>query len=255
MCGSTDSPDPLMFIEAYRLRSLYCLVKPVRGSNVEGIELFDCLLNIKEDPDEAQQSQAEWQSLLDTAIARGVDYPSSATKGSNVHDYNMPSVTDIALTYVAGFIARKIQKWTSCQTCRSSAITNKSGAEREKMIDLLSKGYLLYPSEQLFSLLHALETAIMTTFAENRVCGDSFQIISENILKQELNFIGCVEHKKVLTKQTVKYFSIMRAKIVCKKHNALFDKAKQKEKAYRKLSKLVGNADHVGNSKKKAKTK
>ncbi|XP_029668203.1 uncharacterized protein LOC115238478 [Formica exsecta] len=46
--GSSGHSDPLLFIQIYRLMSFYSLVKPPKGSNVEGSEMFDTLLDSKD---------------------------------------------------------------------------------------------------------------------------------------------------------------------------------------------------------------
>ncbi|KAK3918962.1 UPF0223 protein, partial [Frankliniella fusca] len=47
-CGSSDHPDPKMFIEVYRLLTFYSLVKPPRGSNVKGGDVLSSLLELKD---------------------------------------------------------------------------------------------------------------------------------------------------------------------------------------------------------------
>jgi len=62
ICGSTTKPDPLMFIQVYRLLCFYSLVKPPKGSNVEGTEIFKSLL-AEEDFDVPGNSAAEWETF------------------------------------------------------------------------------------------------------------------------------------------------------------------------------------------------
>ncbi|KAJ1522466.1 hypothetical protein ONE63_001656 [Megalurothrips usitatus] len=44
-CGCGSHPDPLQFIQVYRLLSVASLVKPPRGSNVTGAEMLEALLS------------------------------------------------------------------------------------------------------------------------------------------------------------------------------------------------------------------
>jgi len=128
MCGSTDNPDPLLFIEVYRLRSLYNLVKPVRGSNVEGIDLFKSLLDVKEDATETIQNQKEWAEILEIAVENTNEFSVEPNNLDDAHDYNIQSVNDVALTYVGGSIAKKIRKWTSCDSCKSTVVKQNGGS-------------------------------------------------------------------------------------------------------------------------------
>ena len=43
--GSTKKSDPMTFIQVYRFLSFYSVVKPPKGSNVEGTEIFQSLLS------------------------------------------------------------------------------------------------------------------------------------------------------------------------------------------------------------------
>jgi len=249
MCGSYDNPDPLLFIEVYRLRSLYCLVKPIKGSNVEGIELFNTLLHIKEDETVSEKSRKEWEGILEQVVANNANIETDVNDPSRYHEYNIQAINDKALAYVAGFVARKVQNWTKCEICKGSAVKEEGGMERDRMIDSLNRGYLKYPSEELYQLLFAIETAIMKTTGSSQICTATFQIVSQNILKEKIHHVGCKQHENELTKRIIHYYTIMRAKIICKKHNSIFDDAKQKEKSFRKLSKLVGDVDKVGKKK------
>ena len=50
-CGSNDHPDSQLFIQMYRLVSMYSLIKPPKGCNVSTGELMNVLINIKDIPD------------------------------------------------------------------------------------------------------------------------------------------------------------------------------------------------------------
>jgi len=48
VCGSNDHPDAILFIQMFRLLTIYSLVKPPRGSNISGGEMLKTLLNIED---------------------------------------------------------------------------------------------------------------------------------------------------------------------------------------------------------------
>jgi len=94
-CGSDEHPDPILFIQVYRLLSFYSLVKPPEGSNVEGVEIFEMLLNRHGMTDaEAEENKNEWEEVLDTIIARG---PNSAEihRAGDEHDYNVHEINEV----------------------------------------------------------------------------------------------------------------------------------------------------------------
>lgn len=236
-CGSHDKPDPLLFIQVYRLISFYSLVKPPKGSNVDGIEVFETLLNEKDE--KIHESKKEWMEALDDIIERGENNKENFTVRHD-HDYNVRSVNPYVQAYFSGFLCKKIGIWTSCQDCLSLVIKTVGDLPRDTMINSLNKGYLKYPSDKLFDLLNKLEHAIMQTVGQEQLNFYSFQHIMKNILSESLMFVGCENHKKELTKTVINYYTVVRAKIICKKYNDVYDEARKKEKSLRKLSKLVG---------------
>lgn len=240
-CGSSDNPDPLLFIQIYRLLSFYSLVKPPKGSNVQSIEIFETLLSAK---DPFNENKEEWKLILDQIIERGEKNP--PRYGSrHAHDYNVFGVNINVLAYFSGFVARKVQKWTSCPTCISSVTKSDANLPRDEMIKSLSKGYLLYPSDNLFDLLYALEKAILQTVGEERLNFYTFQHIVQNIVSEPITFVGCEDHKKTLTKTVINYYCITRTHILCKKHNTVYNEARKEEKKHRKLSKLVSKKQKI----------
>ncbi|KAL4091972.1 hypothetical protein QTP88_026567 [Uroleucon formosanum] len=65
VCGSNDHPDSILFIQMFRLRSTYTLVKPPKGSNVSGGNMINILLNIKDITNINEQAQRIKQKLDD----------------------------------------------------------------------------------------------------------------------------------------------------------------------------------------------
>ncbi|XP_071573631.1 uncharacterized protein [Temnothorax nylanderi] len=196
--GSSDHPDPLLFIQIYRLMSFYSLVKPPKGSNVEGIEMFQTLLDSKDVDLKAKTNQLEWKNTLEKIIERGENHPREYDL-RDAHDYNVWSANEYAQAYFSGFIANKIKDWTSCSECLSSASKSEGNCERDRRIKLLTNGYLKFPSDALFNLLIAIERAILKTIGAEELNCYSFQRIAENILLESFPFIGCQEHKGALT--------------------------------------------------------
>lgn len=235
-CGSYDKPDPVLFIQVYRLLSFYSLVKPPRGSNVESMELFETLLSSKDTT--GNENKEEWEEVLKKIIERGEGNPQEYGVRHS-HDYNVRTINNVAQAYFSGFIAHKIKNWTTCQQCILSVTKAQGNLPRDVHINNLNKGYLEYPSDSLFDLLATLEQAILQTIGEEQLNFYTFQHIINNIFSESITFVGCKEHAKSLTHKVIHYYAIQRTKILCKEHNKVYNDTRKEEQRLRKLSKLI----------------
>ncbi|KAK3931076.1 DNA transposase [Frankliniella fusca] len=68
-CGSNNHPDPIMFIQVYRLLCTYSLIKPPRGSNVSGADMLETLLKLKDTfGEDASKKKVELESMIDLIL-------------------------------------------------------------------------------------------------------------------------------------------------------------------------------------------
>lgn len=151
------------------------MIKPPKGSNVDGVEIFETLLNLK-DTETTKNSKEEWETMLDKIIARG-EVNSLQLGVRHVHDYNVKKVNEYVQSYFSGFVARKVEGFTKCENCRQSVAKPNGQCPRDKMIESLSLGYLKYPSDKLFNLLCALEHATLQTVGQEELNLYTFQHI------------------------------------------------------------------------------
>lgn len=233
-CGSHDKPDPLLFIQVYRLISFYSLVKPPKGSNVDGVEIFESLLKYEDIEQQVSNEKECWKDLEDF-IRSGENASSSFT---NFHDYDVRGINQWAQAYFSGFLCRKIKSWTSCEDCKAIVCKATGDLPRDAMINKLNRGYLLYPSNRLYELLATLETALMDTVGTEPLNYYLFRHIVEKVSGQKLQLVGCEQHEEKLTIQIINYYIVTRIKIICKKYNAAYDDTKKRAKKHSKLSKL-----------------
>ncbi|XP_074106783.1 uncharacterized protein LOC141532363 [Cotesia typhae] len=68
------------------------------------------------------------------------------------HDYDVVSTSDGIVAYIAGYVARKFQRMTSCCECIET-LRSANSSERDRVIELMSNGGLIFPSENLFRLI------------------------------------------------------------------------------------------------------
>ncbi|XP_067204347.1 uncharacterized protein [Linepithema humile] len=179
-CGSNDHPDSQLFIQIYRLISTYSLVKPPKGCNVSTGEIMNVLLNIK-DIEDTKEREEQWISQIDTILDRGRNNEILAYAPSilNDHDLHICTTSDYILTYIAGYVARKGNRFSKniinnknviCEECLKTLILQPNDVipERHKLIQIKTKGYLKNPSIALFNLLSILEKGII----EATKCGE-----------------------------------------------------------------------------------
>jgi len=134
-------------------------VKPPRGSNVTGGEVLSTLL-LLEDVAASQDldRMRELEQKLDDILDGSVDFPQDVGQKGD-HDYLDRTIDESALTVFAGCIARKVCKLkpaSTCQVCSESLLKQQKEAVmgREEFLQAKSRGGLLWPSEDLYQLLH-----------------------------------------------------------------------------------------------------
>lgn len=146
----------------------------------------------------------------------------------NGYDYNVCHTNENVQAYFSGFLAYKIHKWTSCSTCLSSVCKSKCNSLRDEIINLFSESYLKYPSDNLFDLLSAVERAILKMGHEELNCY-SFLYLAKNIFAESIVFVGCPEHKDTLTRNVINYYTVIRARILCKAYNKMYNEKRKEE--------------------------
>ena len=191
------------------------MVKPPRGFNVSGLELFFTLTSL----DEFTISDCKklWLEKLDSIIHKGYCDNENNVNYFQDHNYETVYSCDFVINYFTGFVTRKVEEWTSCRPCIFTVFKEKSDFNREQMISLLDKGYLKYPTEKLFPVLEITESL--------NICN--------------LKKIGCDEHQNFLTKRLINNFLLIRANILAKSYNKINNKKREETRANRKKAKLV----------------
>lgn len=247
-CGSGDHPDSRMFIQIYRLLCVFSLVNPPRGGNVTGGELLEPLMKDKTVKSSIENNKT-WLTELDKAIEDGIypepennsgnDSQETAQSNDQEHDYDVVNTSDEVKAFMSGYVAFKMHRFTICAECRNSMINrNIDNENRYQFITCMSKGYLIYPSEQLFNLISQLEDKILHVVGTNNVHLETLIRIFEEVAKiKNIPLIGCKEHAKILTKKMIEFYITIRGEFIAKSYNVNRDEQNQKTKKFRKLAK------------------
>ena len=155
-CGSSNHPDPIMFIQIYRLLTTYSLIKPPRGSNVSGVEILETLLEMKDlHGDRAAARRQELESVIDTILDGDVPFPECEVDHAELLQ---TPIDGYALTVFGGYIARKVSKMkpaSVCSECHKQLTLTETDEfrDREALLDIRTRGGLLRPSDELRELL------------------------------------------------------------------------------------------------------
>ncbi|XP_057324072.1 uncharacterized protein LOC130666811 isoform X1 [Microplitis mediator] len=155
------------------------------------------------------------------------------------HDYDVAYSSEYVISYIAGYIARKMNRFSKCFDCVQCMQSNNP-SERDKYIKIMSDGYLIYPSENLFVLIEHLERIVLTTVGTKTITIDTMYQIANDLSKSEIPaLVGCDEHKKKLTRTIINNFLIMRGHFLAKSYNNRNCEKKMKTKRNRKNAKLL----------------
>ena len=106
-CESNDHPDSRMFAQIFRLLGMYFFIKPNKGSNVEGVDILEAMINFK-DVDKEDQRQKVLCDVLDKVIFNdepAVDYIPTFLQRVRDHDERLCTSPEFVQGYVAGYVA------------------------------------------------------------------------------------------------------------------------------------------------------
>ena len=207
-----------MFAQVFRLLSVYSLIKPRRGSNVEGVEILNTILNFK---DVKEDKRHETLCLLLDKIR---------------------SDNDPAIEHIPTFLERvKEHDQRFCRTpefvqALHSNVQNENRPAddvRYEMIDACNRGRLKYPSNDLYLLVDTLENIILHILAGGTLNCDTFYHIVESIKGYKIPLDGCSEHRQEFPKSVVSFYLITRSHFVAKRYNTIHDHSSKKSKKCR----------------------
>ncbi|GAB0088967.1 hypothetical protein DMENIID0001_034350 [Sergentomyia squamirostris] len=225
-CGSSDHPDSLLFIQVYRLLSFYSLVKPPKGSNVEGTDIFDCLLT-------------ESDLLQENSNSRAI--PEDYEFNFEFLSKNCHQTDDCVISHVCGYITKRIRSRKVCQECFDSlhdSSTENIQKPRNEMTRLLSNGGLIYASDKMFDLGKEIDGLLSQIISEKV---EAFSIIHVMLAIEKLGItpVGCNAHSESFTSRVIQIFLCCRAKMLCKSYNKVNNKIRKQEVESRKRVKMI----------------
>ncbi len=226
--GCDSKPTASSFLQLFRLLSLYYPTKfALRGSNVDEEEKMEMLVSYHEWLKKRYKAQAKGMkdlkhyvkdillSGMSTELYKANEQASKATKNDNV------------VFYIAGYLLVRYNRRTKnrCSDCvqtMDGCIDDfpDEGFCPQKFTELKSRGFLKFPTTNLFALLKKLETEVVT-FCESGQIYDpnAFIDILYSLCDQKLPQVGCVNHCKQMMTNLVYDYLLTRFKFIGKQKN------------------------------------
>jgi len=122
-CGNSDHPTANQFLYAYRLLLVKSLIKPSQGASVktDPVQLLGCR-PIKAPGCHYQTSASRTQLIeqrIDAMLQQDVTDPETDDMDLvlSVDDISDDSQQDSQLSYLGGYVAHKLQRFSSCFDC------------------------------------------------------------------------------------------------------------------------------------------
>jgi len=120
-CGGSDHPTANQFLYAYRLLLVKSLIKPSRAASVktDPVQLLGC---IKALGCHCQTSASRTELIeqhIDAMLQQDITDPEANDMNLvlSVDDISDDSQQDSQLSYLGGYVAHKLQRFSSCFDC------------------------------------------------------------------------------------------------------------------------------------------
>ncbi|KAE8748887.1 hypothetical protein FOCC_FOCC004481 [Frankliniella occidentalis] len=221
-CGANNHPDPLMFINVYRLLMTYSLVKPPRGSNVSGGQMLEALLEMKDvEGEKYKENRKELEMKIDEYLDQDIDV--GELEEMDHQDALTAPIDTNAMTVFGGYISRKMRKMQPAKSCLACSLEvcapeRASFEDRETLLQMKSRGGLLRPSHKMYNLLMKLEESVLRVAAKSSLHATFLFSILDDLLgaqQDTVDLIGCAEHQRGLTTAIISHYLNCRMHFVC----------------------------------------
>ncbi|KAH8038615.1 hypothetical protein HPB51_002739 [Rhipicephalus microplus] len=134
-------------------------------------------------------------------------------ENANQHDYGRPTPHDAALYYLAGYVVKKAEKFSSYGECKATLLATDDVPSAAILTEMRSfvPGALQLPSKDLTSLPTDVESAITERTRDNVVFGDLFWCIVKDLTQgHSLAQVGCGVHSEELSARIMKFYLVTR---------------------------------------------
>jgi hypothetical protein len=234
--GADDHPSPNQFLYVYRLLSVSSLVKPGRRTSVQASPAQILLTVQSVKPAERIPFIPAIETLLDTILDEQSHQETSVSDSE--HDYMKAVPEDCIRYYLAGYVAHKLIKFSTCPACISSLSDNHLSAQSH-LVELKTCGGLKLASVGLTALIKLLEDSFQK-FSSSPSTNMYFDILNHVLVNDKLatTCIGCDKHFNSLTSRCIHFYISTRLHFLKKSVNRN-RASRQKKQKMSKISKLT----------------
>ncbi|KAH8031901.1 hypothetical protein HPB51_021543 [Rhipicephalus microplus] len=213
--GDEDHPTIVHFGQIFRLLSLYTPLKMATKGNCTG-DADPVLVTMEESLSskrlEVLHQKKEREDKLGQ-LMHSIVLEKLPEEDANQHDYGRPTPHDAALYYLAGYVVKKAEKFSSCGDCKATLLATNDVPSAAILTEMRSfvPGALQLPSKDLTSLLTDVESAITERTRDNVVFGDLFWCIVKDLTQgHSLAQVGCGVHSEELSARIIKFYLVTR---------------------------------------------
>ena len=182
-------------------------------------------------------NRTEWEKEIDDFVDGNFNEEHRQAEELD-HTMDTKNTDDRVISYVSGYVVRKMLRFNKCNNCRSTLQMAKAVGGRHSLTSMRSFGYLVYSSDAVFNLVKQLENIFVETISKKQVSRRIMFYVAYELKRiRKVSNVGCSDHSKSLTKEFIKSFYLMRGKMMCQKHNEIISEQRKITKHKRKLSK------------------
>lgn len=169
-----------------------------------------------------------------------IEFQEPVAEDNLQHSYSRSTARQNALHYLAGYVAKKARKSTTCADCLAALVSTDNVPPAAKLTEMRSfvPGALQHPSDALTSLVDGIERVIEKKTEKKEAFGDLFWDILEELSQNTLVRVGCSVHFEELSARVLKFYLVTRmhfyTKFLHQQENASIQ-----VKAARKRAKLI----------------
>ncbi|KAK3932916.1 Transposable element P transposase [Frankliniella fusca] len=238
--GPSSHPDPLQFIQIYRLLSVGSLIKPPRGSNITGADMLQSLLSANDIFEvEALERKIRFEQELENPLDSG-EIIDEIDRALGDHTYHQEEkLDDFALRPFAGY-ARRTSTAKDCDECFKSlcAPEGQPLQAHDAITHAKSKGHLLIVSDDLYKLVRTLEVVVLQTMKIKNITENIIFTVLNHVKTRRFEEVGCCIHKRQLTKDIMRFYLNTRLIFACDDYNGHQSEAAAARRKAKQLVKL-----------------
>jgi hypothetical protein len=227
--AQNDHPNLPTFLQLYNLICAYKFIKPPRFGNCRVTE--EPVISIsKEDFDEIFKAEKPEKAI--EKLRRKIDglVVENKWEVEDVldHDYSKASVMNCVIYYMIGSLCRKFLKFVKCETCKVAfeSFESERAKSHSELINLKSKGFLIYPNNHLYKLLLNVEEILMKNIKSPKCYEDTLDTALDTLIFT----FPCELHKDDIMTSVLHNFISMRIRQYFRFYNRNLPKLNQQKK-------------------------